>query len=266
MLAKKLLQFFVLVLLFVFATSAVWAVTPGTCSVATLKGSFGDFEQATVLADIGFGPPPFQALAVAVVTYDGAGHFTSTFWGSFAGISFQASDAGTYTVDPDCTYSDYLPSSNIHSRGIISGDGMQQELHFVYNDVWVFGSATFKKTPQGACSLASVKGSYALFGEGTFTPAGTPLRTNHVGTVTFDGAGHFAGKDTANILGTPSFDRDFNGTYNVNEDCTVTAEIISPTAGLVHQAGAITGTGINREIHMIVTDLGWSFADTLKRQ
>lgn len=256
----------ILVLFLSFATSAVWAITPGTCSVATLKGSFGDFEQATVLQDIGFGPPPFQALAVAVLTYDGAGHFTSTFWGSFAGISFQATDAGTYAVEPDCTYSDYLPSSNLHSKGVIIGDGMKQEIHLVYTDAWVFGSVTLKKTSQGACSLASIAGSFALFGEGTFTPAGTPVRTNHVGTVTFDGAGHFTGKDTANIIGTPSFDRDFTGTYNVNEDCTVTAEIMSPTAGVVHEAGVITGTGVNQEIHMIVLDPGWTFAETLKRQ
>ena len=87
-----------------------------------------------------------------------------------------------------------------------------------------------------------------------------------MGIVTFDGAGQFTGKDTANIIGTPSFDRDFTGTYNVNADCTVTAEIMSPTGGVVHEAGVITGTGVNQEIHTIVLDPGWTFVDTLKRQ
>jgi hypothetical protein len=52
----------------------------------------------------------------------------------------------------------------------------------------------------------------------------------------------------------------------VNEDCTVTAEIMSPTAGVVHEAGVITGTGVNQEIHLIGLDPGWTFAETLKRQ
>jgi hypothetical protein len=265
MFIKRLWPFIVLAL-FLFTSSAIWAVTPGTCSVATLKGSFGDFDQGTVLVDMGFGPPPFQALVAGVVTYDGAGNFTSTFFGSFAGISFQSSATGTYEVQPDCTYSDYLPSSNTHSQGIITGDGMQQEIHFVYTDVSVFASGTLKKTPQGGCSLASVKGRFGLFGEGTFAPAGTPVKANHVGTVTYDGNGHFSGKETVNVIGTPTFQSDFIGTYTVNTDCTVTAELISPMLGPLHEAGEITGTGINQEIHTIVTDFGWSFADTLKRQ
>jgi hypothetical protein len=52
----------------------------------------------------------------------------------------------------------------------------------------------------------------------------------------------------------------------VNKDCTVTAEIISPTLGPLHKVGEITGTGINEEINNIVRDFGWSFADTLRRQ
>lgn len=264
--ARRFLPCVALGLLFSFSTSAVWAVTPGTCSVATLKGSFGDFGQGTVLVDMGFGPPPFQALVVGIATYDGAGHYTSTFWGSFAGISFQSTAIGTYMVEPDCTYSDYLPDANTHTRGVITGDGMQQEIHIVYTDVSVFVSETLKKAPQGTCSLHSVKGTFALFGEGTFTPAGTPVRNNHVGTITFDGTGNFSGHETVNIIGTPTFESDFIGTYTVNQDCTVTADILSPTIGLLHEVGVITRTGINQEIHTIVTNFGWSFADTLKRQ
>jgi hypothetical protein len=125
---------------------------------------------------------------------------------------------------------------------------------------------TLKKVRQGKCSLHSLTGTYVLFGEGTFAPAGTPLQNNHVGTVTFYGAGHWSGRETVNIIGTPSFQSDITGTYAVNKDCTATAEIISPTIGVLHEAGVITGTGINQEVHTIVTDFGWSFADTLKRQ
>jgi hypothetical protein len=266
MVARRFLPWVALALLFSFATPAVWAVTPGTCSVATLKGAFGDFGQGTVLVDMGFGPPPFPALVAGVLTYDGAGHYTSTFWGSFAGVSFQSTDSGTYTVEPDCTTLMYSPDSNTHSWGVIIGDGMQQEIHLVYTDASVFVADILKKVRQGECSLESVTGAYALFGEGTFTPAGTPVRNNHVGTITFDGAGHWSGRETVNIIGTPSFQSDITGTYTVNKDCTVTAEIISPTIGVLHEAGVITGTGIKQEIHTIVTDFGWSFADTLKRQ
>jgi hypothetical protein len=263
--ARKLLPYVALALVFSFASSAVWAVTPGTCSVATLKGPFGDFGQGTVLVDMGFGPPPFPALVAGVLTYDGTGHYTSTFWGSFAGTSFQSTDSGTYTVEADCTTLMYSPDTNTHSLGVISGNGAQQEIHVVYTDASVFFSDTLKKIPEGGCSLDSITGNYALFGEGTFTPAGAALRNNHVGTVTFDGAGHWSGRETVNIIGMSSFQSDITGTYAVNKDCTVTAEIMS-SIGPLHEAGVITGTGINQEVHTIVTDSGWSFADTLKRQ
>jgi hypothetical protein len=154
----------------------------------------------------------------------------------------------------------------MHSGGVITGEGMQEEIHFVYTDVSVFASGMLKKAPQGACSSHSVAGTFALFGEATFSPTGIPLRSNHVGTITFDGAGKFLGHETVNIIGTPTFESDFTGTYTVNNDCTVTAELVSPTVGVVHEAGVITGTGIKQEVHTIVMESGWSFADTLKRQ
>ena len=240
--------------------------THGKCSVATLKGTFGTFEQGTVVADIGFGPPPFPAVVAGTITYDGAGNFTSTFSANFNGIPFTSAATGTYLVNPDCTYSDSVPSTDSNGAGIITGEGTEQEVHFVYTGGSVLAAGTLKKIRPFACSEHSVKGRFGLFGEGTFAPAGTPLLANHVGIVTFDGFGHFYGQETVNVGGAPTTQTNFTGTYTVTSDCTVTAEIVSPVMPPIHEAGVITGAGMNLEIHNIVMDPGWTFADTLTPQ
>jgi hypothetical protein len=128
---------------------------------------------------------------------------------------------------------------------------------------------TVEATP-GVCSLATVQGSYALFGQGTITGPLSgfpppPFPTNHAGIVTFDGAGNFSGSETASVDGliVPAT---FTGTYTVNPDCTVTAELTNSLGLTIHESGTISGSGAFQEVHLIVTDAGWVFDETLKRR
>ncbi len=92
-----------------------------------------------------------------------------------------------------------------------------------------FVSAASAKA-DGKCSLASLKGIYAIQRQGTvvaqlpgFPPP--PLPFAEVTIATFDGAGSAKGKYTVNIGGIV-FDRhDFTATYTVEQDCTGTATI-----------------------------------------
>jgi hypothetical protein len=255
-----------LVTLFLFfTTSIVCAASPGNCSLATLKGTYGGVEQGTILLDLGFGiPVPFQAVVAGAATYDGAGSFTVTYTASFGGISFPGTAAGTYAVNPDCTYSDVVPATDAHRQGTITGEGMLQEIHTVFTDAWVVGSGTRKKTPPGNCSASTLKGTYALFGQGTIaTPATVPVV--HAGIITFDGRGNFSGHDTGNVGGATLPDT-FTGTYTVSGDCTLSAVIFTTLFPPLHEAGVITGVGINQEVHNIMTEAGWVFVDTAKQQ
>lgn len=56
---------------------------------------------------------------------------------------------GTYTVNPDCSYSDEITPSGggpvSHHAGAITGAGVFQEFHAIYKDNWVVALGTAKK-------------------------------------------------------------------------------------------------------------------------
>lgn len=87
----------------------------GLCSNATLKGPYGFSGHGEILGLLG---PDNQVHAfaspsilddVALVTFDGAGHFSRTDYGVIGGLpkggqtTFNPDQTGTYTVNPDCT-------------------------------------------------------------------------------------------------------------------------------------------------------------------
>jgi hypothetical protein len=141
---------------------------------------------------------------------------------------------------------------------------MLQEIHIVYTDPSSVASGTLKKTPEGPCSLETLKGTYALFGQGTIFTS-PPLADATAGILTFDGAGNFSGEDTANINGA-SAPVTFTGTYAVASDCGVSAVIYASNGHVLSEEGSITGEGDFKEIHDIFTSPGWVFTDTLKKQ
>ncbi len=254
------------------------ALAQGRCSVASLKGAYGLTEQGTVVMNVmdnpSANPPfvfpiraPYLSANVAVVTYDGAGILTATYHASFGGAPFLGPLTGTYTVGPDCTYSDSVPAVGITRHGIITGEGMSQEVHTILTSAWSVVSGSRQKMPAGKCSTETLKGTYALSGQGRVgNPLAPPLApVVHVGVVTFDGHGNFEGSETANVNGAGE-ENTFTGTYTVNRDCSMSAEILSSSRLTLLEAGVIVGEGTRQEVHSIVTDRGWVFLDTLKRQ
>jgi len=250
----------------VFAVSVAWADSPGGCSLATLKGTYGGLDQGTILLDFGapFPPAPFQGIVVGSTTYDGAGNLSINYMANFGGLILPGTATGTYTVNSDCTYSDEVPSTDSHRVGVISGHGMLQELHVMFTDFWVVGSGIRKKTPPGRCSSDTLKGAYAIFGQGT-APGPVPLA--HTGLASADGNGNLSGEDTQNIGGTAT-PSTFTGTYSVNADCTVstTSFDISGNYPPTNEFGVITGDGIDQEVWSIITDPGYIFVDKAKRK
>lgn len=247
---------------------------PGRCSLATLKGTYGVLEQGTIVGQLpGFPPPPFPVVISAIPTYDGAGKFSGTFTASFGGAIVPGTFTGTYTVNPDCTYSDEftpLPSLVVHHAGTITGEGVIRQIDYIYTDAGVVIFGTAKKTLPWGCSVASFRGTYAHFGQGTVTAQLTalpppPLLWDHSGTVTFDGKGNFSGGGMESVNGT-TVPLTFTGTYTVNTDCTTSAVIHTSLGLVLHEAGTATGVWPSQEYHGIMTDAGWIFADGLKKQ
>jgi hypothetical protein len=233
------------------------------CSVATLNGSYGFTAQGTIMTD-----PLIQLVSTGIIKYDGAGNlFGESVTSDGSGASAPGNFVGTYTVSPDCivTGQHTGDGETLHFVGPITGNGMLQEIHWVLTDPGFVGAGTTKKMPEGRCSLATLKGSYGLFGQGAVTAYNPPAPITHAGGFSYDGKGKFAGSDTISLNGSIVPDQ-FTGTYTVSQDCTISVEINSTAVGFVHQLGRITGEGKNREVHLIITDPGFLFLETTRRQ
>jgi hypothetical protein len=234
------------------------------CSLTTLKGSFGFHGNATVMDSTGL-----QIFSTGLINFDGEGNLSGESTNSLNGwMNNSSTFTGIYTVNPDCTYSGQQTDetgTTLHFDGAISGSGMLQGSHFVLTDPGVVGSGSNNRISPGGCSLSTLKGSYALSGQGAVTAFTPPALIAHTGIVTYDGKGNFVGHDTVTMNGTASLDT-FAGTYDISPNCTVTIELISSGFGTIHELGRITGEGKSQEVHFIYTDFGLFATDTIRKQ
>ncbi len=253
-----------LMLLVLFAGQPLYASPPGNCSLATLNGSYSFFEAATLIGD-----PAMRMVTSGIIRFDGNGKSSGESITNVEGSGVAGVDSftGTYAVNSDCTYSGDLTGGGVtfHFVGTITGDGMLRETHYVITDPGWFAPGTVKKIRPAACSVATLKGTYALFGKGTVTAYSPSQPITHVGIVTYDGAGNFSCQDTIMLNGALIPDT-FTGTYTVTEDCMITVDIVSTAVGVVHEKGWIVGHGKSTEVHLIVTDPGFVFCETTRKQ
>ncbi len=240
------------------------------CSVATLRGTYGVIEEGTVLAQFpGLPAPPYPVVLTGTITYYGDGNVTGIYTSSLGGVIVPGTGSGRYEVTADCRYSDAITEPNGpggHHVGTITGEGMFQEIHTIYTDSWLVASSSFRKTPPRGCSQETVRGPYALFGQGWWGPNGAPLLLGaHAGMFVADGRGNLVdGQEMVNIDGTSKPDT-FTATYTVDPNCAFSAWVSVPS-GVVPLVGMITGEGRFQEIHTIMSDSGWVFANTFKKK
>ena len=97
---------------------------------------------------------------------------------------------------------------------------------------------------ESGCSLASLKGSYALDRQGTLVASvlglPAPAPWGEAAFEHFDGAGGFSGKATVNVGGA-LLNGIVTGTYTVNSDCTGTKTVNTPVGLTVHEAIIVVG-------------------------
>lgn len=258
----------------------------GVCSNATLSGNYGAFERGTFIAvpeESPLPPAPFPYALVGVATF-ASGTITAYGPASLGGTQIpEITYTGTYTVSADCTVTGTVTSSmgvSFGFEGPITGSGMQQEIHTIDTNAPFVGAGTFKKIPETACSVATLKGPYGVFGQGTdvsgpppapgFDP---PFPGAHAGILVADGVGKMSGKDTDDVAGM-ALPTTFDIAYTVSSDCVVTLTITdtiempngTTMSTTIDESGVITGEGNSQEVHSIITDPGWVFVDTLKKQ
>lgn len=106
------------------------------CSNETLKGSYGFILSGTRPApSIPVGRPGFvgqieQVYGSVIQVYDGKGNFTQVdnIKGSVSGITADRPGKGTYTVNPDCSFTGLVnpaPGVEIVNKGVIVDGGKE---------------------------------------------------------------------------------------------------------------------------------------------
>lgn len=111
----------------------------GLCSTATLKGPFEFIGHGNILGLIGADGKlhPYAAASilddVALVTFDGMGHFARTDFGMIGGLpkggqtTFNPNQSGTYSVNADCTGT----MSIVYTAGGAVPAGVETDLNIV---------------------------------------------------------------------------------------------------------------------------------------
>ncbi|WP_147281755.1 hypothetical protein [Dyella solisilvae] len=114
------------------------------------------------------------------------------------------------------------------------------------------------------CSMATVKGPYAIYGQGTVF-VGSPPQPGlevDVGTTTLDGRGKLTGSLVFSFNG-KILRTTFVGDYVVNPDCTMRLAIQDSLGEHLQQEGVVIGNG--DEVRFIGTDPGRVIARVAKR-
>ena len=113
------------------------------------------------------------------------------------------------------------------------------------------------------CSLASLRGSYAVYGQGNvFVGSAQQAQEVDVGLTNFDGHGNLSGFSTFSLNGKIIRTR-FVGSYLVNSDCSTTAVVKDDIGEVLHEEGIILDGG--SEIRFIETDPGAVIARVARR-
>ncbi len=190
--------------------------------------------------------------AIGRVELDGSGKISGYASVNFGGYFLGNPVTGTYEAKADCslTWSLQDDAGNWqHFAGTFASAGTRVEFH--QTDLGTGGRGILARTPDG-CGAGAMKGRYAVSVSGSATPfAGQsgPPRISAEGEAEADGAGHLA-------LTWNSKART-EGSYSVDSDCVVEAELAIPTgpdgrAEPVKLRGMLVNQG--REVLAVQTD------------
>jgi len=206
------------------------------CDDHSLRGSFGFSAEGVTLPASGI-PAPLAGgfVASGIANYDGKGNFTLTATTSFNGnVQGPTTYAGTYSVNPDCSFGSAAASGATFS-GVITDNGHQLYIMQANNGVVITGTAKARggrgpgeeDTGHATCPSGSGAGSFGYLLDGS---AGDPALPGvafgpaaAIGVINVDHSGRFSMTALISASGnqTPS-PITFTGTYVAGANCTFT--------------------------------------------
>ena len=190
------------------------------CTNKSLQGAFGFGDSGT---DLTLNVPVGMS---GRLTADGSGHLAGTVLRSIGGNLAESTFSGSYRVAADCTAAASLTladHSTMSLRFVLQNGG--HELSILRTDqgiIEVGNGVRQLKSPHGdvSCNDTSLEGAIGFGDSGTNLNLGGLISMS--GVFVSDGKGKFQGSAVQSVTGL-LFERQFDGTYAVNADCTGSA-------------------------------------------
>lgn len=206
------------------------------CGNQDFNGAYGMLASGSITVPNTPITGPFAR--VGLVHGDGHGKVAINTTASYNGILFVEVITGSYAVSPDCSVVfhldpfppvnlpatlDALLSDNKRELSFMIVDPPGQTVHAVLRRQDTGGN----EADEGGCSAKSLSKPYVLTMQGnvlTPAPGELPGEFVRVGKFTPDGSGNFSAETEANYSGFEFRPENFQGTYAVARDCTVSIQ------------------------------------------
>jgi hypothetical protein len=203
--------------LFTFTLLAASAAFGQTCSNATLKGAYSYAIDGTATIE----GKTIVNSEVGRLTFDGAGKFTAAAASTTNGVIAIGEASGDYAIGADCTMTGKT-AEGLEFDAVVVNDGSDVAIMVRETGVTRAGTAT-KVDALGACSAATLNGSYGYGAQGSITANGAVISLGEIGILKFDGSSAVSGTYSASTAGVVER-KDYSGTYEIAANCTGNAK------------------------------------------
>lgn len=239
-------------LIMAVSITGVPAASAATCSNASINGTYG-------ILSTGLDGSLQPATGINQVTVDGNGNATGVATKSLNGTIVQYTFTGTYQINKNCTgkaawtnQDKQTEHDNIYLNSGNQGAFLiQTDSNHVQTSVAVAeGTAT--------CSNAGVKHTYSFEFTGFYAVGQSAV----AGQITLNGSGGATGLATFTLHGKINGPVPLSVTYQINSDCTGTAQITPKGLPAINLALVVVNA--DKEIMAVETDTGTIVSGTLQ--
>lgn len=242
------------VLVMLGALLAAVPASQAACSNASIHGVYGVLSSGLN----GSGQP---AASVDRVVVDGAGNLTGSSTKSIDGTIVTFTFTGTYQINKDGTGNATFNNQDGSTKhaNIYLNNGMKGAFMIQTDDQHVESSVVVAMG-KAVCTDAGVKHTYSFELTGSDT---SPRQIAAAGQLVLNGSGSVKGVATLSIGGSIENSLPASGTYQINSDCTGSAQITPQGLPAVNLTLLVVNAG--KEIMAIQTDSGTITAGTLQQ-
>lgn len=206
----------------------------GSCASADARGSFAVQIQGILTTGPFAGPYAISG----IMTLDGGSRFVATGTGSFNGTVTPLQVSGDYTVGSDCFVTTYDPAFPLAFEGYLARD--KREIVLVQSQEASIGTNILRRISLPSCDSGTLNNNWTIQSSGSNIAESGRFAQN--GRLRFDGNGNLQGVTASSPNGV-LVRHTVNGTYQMNSNCSFTAEFQDENGQSSSFTGIMFGDG-----------------------